>query len=399
MPGPWSITRTTASDGVRATCTRTGSPGGEYLSAFSTRFTSARWIWCASTRDGGRLVGKRDLDPAGVGAELVERPTTSSSSSTSVLLGLRGARLQARQVEQVADEVVEPVGGGEDRLAAARRGRRRRSSRSARASAPGRGRDRHQRRAQVVADRAQQRRLHRVGAPQRLGLERLALELLAVDRDARAATPAPAAAGAGRPRRAARPLEAGSSRPPAARDQRGTRRPRRAEHDPRRRRPASARAASAEMRSSSPLDRPVLEQRAGDLGEQRRLARPPARPRGQLADDDRDDDEHREREPVLRVGERERVHRLEEEPVEREHARDRDRRPRTRAPRAPRPAAPRTRTASRGSAPGRTGAAPRSRASRARRRARSRRRRSSDPASRVSERTARVSRREASPGS
>ena len=33
--------------------------GGEYLSAFSIRFTSTRWICCASTRDRGRLVGQR----------------------------------------------------------------------------------------------------------------------------------------------------------------------------------------------------------------------------------------------------------------------------------------------------------------------------------------------------
>ncbi len=40
-----------------------------------------------------------------------------------------------------------------------------------------------ERRAQVVRHRAQQRRLDEVAAPQRLGLERLALEARAVDRD------------------------------------------------------------------------------------------------------------------------------------------------------------------------------------------------------------------------
>ena len=42
----------------------------------------------------------------------------------------------------------------------------------------GRREDRHQRRTQIVADRAQHRRLHRVAAPQRLGLERLLREPL-----------------------------------------------------------------------------------------------------------------------------------------------------------------------------------------------------------------------------
>ena len=76
----------------------------------------------------------------------------------------------------------------------------------------------------------------------------------------------------------------------------------------------------------------ALEQRAGDLGEQRRLARAAlglglaaARAGGEPADDDGSDEVDGERDPVLGVGEPEGVLRRQEEPVESEHARDGDR--------------------------------------------------------------------------
>jgi hypothetical protein len=50
----------------------------------------------------------------------------------------------------------------------------------------------------------------------------------------------------------------------------------------------------------------------------------PPRPRSELADDDGGREVDRESKPVLAVGKRERVPRRQEEPVEREHARDRD---------------------------------------------------------------------------
>ncbi len=101
--------------------------------------------------------------------EVVDRPVARLRSSRP--------RLQAREVEQVADDAVEPLGLAEDRLGelAAVLGREREL---AVGESAGRREDRHQRRAQVMADRAQHRRLHRVAAPQRLGLERLLREPL-----------------------------------------------------------------------------------------------------------------------------------------------------------------------------------------------------------------------------
>ena len=64
-----------------------------------------------------------------------------------------------------------------------------------------------------------------------------------------------------------------------------------------------------------------------------RLLGPPPRPARELADDDRGDDEDEQREPVLRVLDRERVERRDEEEVEREHAPERRRRSRSRPPR------------------------------------------------------------------
>ena len=80
------------------------------------------------------------------------------------------------------------------------------------------------------------------------------------------------------------------------------------------------------------LDLARLEQSARHVGEQRRLASaalglslPATRARGKPADDDSRDEVDGERDPVLRVVELERVRRRQEEPVEGEHARDRDR--------------------------------------------------------------------------
>ena len=76
--------------------------------------------------------------------------------------------------------------------------------------------------------------------------------------------------------------------------------------------------------------------------------------RGQLADHDRVSEVDGEREPVLAVGERERVHRLEEEQVEREHARDRDGDRVGACPRQPRSAARRRGRGRPGSGPATT---------------------------------------------
>ena len=219
MPGPWSITRTSASAGRRRRPARGPAPSaGEYLSAFSIRFTSTRSIWL------GVDAHRRRLAPA---------------SATSTRL-----RRRAELVERLRDEVVDRpdlrARAAPRRPASRERSSRlptRRSSRSASArivasssravgvverrgrrcaSALAEVEDRHQRRAQVVADRAQDRGLDRVAAAQRLGLERLAREPLAVDRDAeqrrergqqappRRRAAAPRAARAGSCRRAGR---------------------------------------------------------------------------------------------------------------------------------------------------------------------------------------------------
>ena len=200
----------------------------------------------------------------------------------------------------------------------------------------GGGRDRGQRRAQVVRHRPQQRRLDRVASPQRLRLERLLLELLAVERDReqrrepRQEPPRDPLVGRSRSRHRDRPER-------AARPRRAGRRPRRAtgaaraERDPGVRDPedaGSARRDPVELVG----DDAAAEERRRHLGEQRRLALPllrlaarSTRTRRELARDDRDDEVEDEHEPVLPLTEMKRVGRLEEEPVEREHARDRDR--------------------------------------------------------------------------
>ena len=75
------------------------------------------------------------------------------------------------------------------------------------------------------------------------------------------------------------------------------------------------------------LERLPTEQVPGDLGEQRglplallRVGGPAARPGGELADHHRRHGVDGQRKPVLRVAQRERVRRRQEEEVEREHA-------------------------------------------------------------------------------
>ena len=78
----------------------------------------------------------------------------------------------------------------------------------------GRGGDRRQRRAQVVRDRAQQRRLDDVAAPQRLGLDHLRLELVALARGGHAASRAPGRRGPEAPRARPRRCPRGTSTVP-----------------------------------------------------------------------------------------------------------------------------------------------------------------------------------------
>ena len=255
--------------------------------------------------------------------QVVERP--------HLHLGLGAARFEPREVEQVADEAPEPLGVHGDRvqehpavvvaedecLAAERSDRRR---------------DPRERRAQVVRDRAQQRRLHEVAAPQRLGLERLLLEAAAVERhgeqrcERRKEPVAHPEIGVGVGRHVER---ADGSAVDLERD-RGVRcmPPTRAELDLGARDAEHARRLNPHPAQLAVQGLPA-EQVPGDLGEQGRLPlallgirRPPPRPARQLADDERRHGVHGQRKPVRRVAQRERVRRRQEEEVEGEHARD-----------------------------------------------------------------------------
>ncbi len=118
--------------------------------------------------------------------------------------------------------------------------------------------------------------------------------------------------------------------------------------------------------SSSSRSRPA-EQMPGDRRQKRRLplallgvGRAPPRARRELADHDRGHRVGGEREPVLGVRQRERVHRRQEEEVEREHARGRDRGATSAPPRRSRSEAPRGCRGRRGRASARSGRARRS---------------------------------------
>ena len=183
-PARGRSTRTSTRLAVSTTCTRTGSSSGEYLSAFSSRFASTRSICRASTRTAGGSVRQRHLDAPPLVAELRRAPARR---------GRRPARPRAR-----AGPRRPAAGRGR---AGCRRARSSRpasprivstSSRSSSSSSSRSGRARAladvriaiSGRTQIVADRAEQRRLDRVAPPQRLRLERLACETLPVDRDA-----------------------------------------------------------------------------------------------------------------------------------------------------------------------------------------------------------------------
>ncbi len=191
--------------------------------------------------------------------------------------------------------------------------------------------DRGQGRPEIVADGPQHGGLDRVAAPQSLGLERSERQPLAVERDGQ---------------------QRGQCGEDALGD-RGTRRLSRREEEPADVAVAhlqvgggfpglgSADGTELDPRGSDPEHRrsrggdvlqPVLdvlrlEQDPRDVREERRLALPllglrrsPSRTSRELADDDGRDEIDAQREPVLRVAQRERVHRRQEEEVEGEHA-------------------------------------------------------------------------------
>ncbi len=66
-------------------------------------------------RDGGRIIRKRHVDPSGLCPELVERPDYNLVELDQRPLRLGGAGLQAAQIEEVSDQVIEPVRSGQYR--------------------------------------------------------------------------------------------------------------------------------------------------------------------------------------------------------------------------------------------------------------------------------------------
>jgi len=127
------------------------------------------------------VVGEGELDPARLGAELVERLRDEPVHGPELAVRLRRARLQAGEVEEVADDALQPLHLVPDRLQQA--GAIGVVERKPWISeALGRDSNRSQRRAQVVAHGLEDGRLDRVAPAQRLGLDRLAAEPLAVDR-------------------------------------------------------------------------------------------------------------------------------------------------------------------------------------------------------------------------
>ena len=178
----------------------------------------------------------------------------------------------------------------------------------------GGGRDRGQRRAQVVRDRAEHGRLDRVASPKRLRLERLALQQLAVDRDGeqrrqRRAGTARTTCGVGRPGRRRRQRADPPRRSTSSGNATASGSVARlvAERDP-----CVRDAEDAGGARGDPVElvghRAAAEERRGDRREERRLAlallglaRAPPGARRELARDDGDDEVQDEHEPVLAV--------------------------------------------------------------------------------------------------
>ena len=243
--------------------------------------------------DGDRLLRKLDVDASTRLARLRERLHDQVVHRPDVRFRPERAGLQAGQIEQVVDQPGEALSFTEDRrgelplvlrvdleIVACERARR--------------SQDGHQRRAQVVAHRSEHGCLHGIAAAQSLGLECFARQALAVDRDAeqrgeRRQEPPP-----GRSASLARALEV--DRPDAAAAGQegigigsGGRRVLAGDDphvvDPQ----GTGRLGRDPFELAAHLA--VLKQQAGDLREQRRLDRPAAGARCEIADDDRRDQE------------------------------------------------------------------------------------------------------------
>ena len=162
---------------VMRTCTF--APSGENFSAFSIRFASTRWICVGVDVDERRLAGHLDTVPR---AEQVDRLVDEIVERPDLGRRRRAAGLEAGEVEQVADEPAQPLRVDVDRLEQLVPVFGAELQRRVPERADGRP-DPRQRRAQVVRHRAEQRRLDEVAPAQRLGLERLLLQPVALDGD------------------------------------------------------------------------------------------------------------------------------------------------------------------------------------------------------------------------
>ena len=168
MPGPRSTMRTTSRGPTRRERTRTGSPS-PWRTALSSRLAKARSSWVGSALSAGRpgSSASRTTSPP---ADRVARRLQQAGHVDRLAPRLGFAGLQPRDVDQVLDQAREPLPLLDHCLAQlvalGRRG-------AGRVEGGAGGDDRGQRRPQVVRDRAQQRGLELVRAPQRLGLDRL----------------------------------------------------------------------------------------------------------------------------------------------------------------------------------------------------------------------------------
>ena len=316
---------------------RDGSPA-PWRPAFSSRFANARSSCAASARISGR---SRSTASRTRSAGSPASSTASRSTSSTDVQSRRGSAapgLQPRQLDQLVDEPRQPGALARD---ARRRARVRSSSDSdGDAERLGAGRDRGQRGAQVVRDRAQDRGLDLVRAAQRARLDHLADEPLALERGGEQRLQR--RPGRVAPRRAPRPGRAACR---AA--------PRRAAAAPRRcaRRPPTSPSTIRHDGEPERLRDPLRGggERAGQVGRAEQDARElggevglaaallglrgaHARRLGDARGDHRRDEEDRERDPVLRLVDREAAGRLDVEEVEGERADDARARPPARRP-------------------------------------------------------------------
>ena len=264
-------------------------------------------------------------DAVGIRADRAQRLADELVHRPQLEMRLDRAGLEPGHVEQVRDDTVEPRGlfpdGGDERVVVAFLELDLVARERLRA-----GDDRGQRRAEIMRDRAQERRLDHVAAPERFRLERFRLERGPADGDGQQ----------GGERGQESPHDGGVRRGGRVDEQR--RHPAQVDLDPRRRRAQRVCGQVGELvQLGGELG--AAQQVAGGLGEHGRLATPllgvllpAACARRERADDDRSDEVDGEREPICAVAQLQRVLRRQEEPVEREHARDRDRNGEAEAP-------------------------------------------------------------------